>query len=99
MIVIAQAVHIFACRTLRVSIFEQGMLTNYFTLGAFLIALFLGVFIVYTPGIQTIVMAYNPPSLIMLFGSLIAIVAILGYTEVRKLLIRRRCGMKMFLNF
>jgi sodium/potassium-transporting ATPase subunit alpha len=88
MIVIGQAIHIWTCRTIKTSIFTHGLFTNYKTNIAVIIALCIGMIVVYVPGIQLVTMAYNPPSLIMLYGTLIAIVALFGWTEYRKYLIR-----------
>jgi magnesium-transporting ATPase (P-type) len=88
MIVIGQAVHIWACRTLTSSIFCHGFFTNYWTGIGVGFALSVGVLIVYCPGIQTVVMAYNPPSLIILYGALVSVACIIPLTEGRKWLLR-----------
>jgi magnesium-transporting ATPase (P-type) len=88
MIVIGQAVHIWACRTLTSSIFAHGFFTNYFTSIGVAIALSVAVLIVYCPGIQTVVMAYNPPSLFVLYGALVSLACLIPLTEGRKWLLR-----------
>jgi magnesium-transporting ATPase (P-type) len=88
MIVICQAVHIWTCRTTKISIFKHGLFTNSKTNVGVLVALCLGVFVVYTPGIQSIVLAYNPPSLPLLYGALVSIACLFPFTEGRKWFIR-----------
>jgi magnesium-transporting ATPase (P-type) len=88
MIVIGQAIHIWACRTNKISLFKHGFFTNSKTNVGVLVALCLGVFIVYTPGIQTVVMAYNPLSLPLLYGALVSIFCFFTFTEGRKWFLR-----------
>lgn len=47
-----QATHVWVCRTTTVSIFEHGILGNKHTTAGVCIAIALGCFVVYTPGIQ-----------------------------------------------
>jgi magnesium-transporting ATPase (P-type) len=88
MIVIGQAVHIWTCRTTKISLFKHGFFSNSKTNVAVIVALCLGLFIVYTPGIQTVVMAYNPHSLPLLYGALVSIGCFFTLTEGRKWFIR-----------
>lgn len=88
MIVIGQAVHIWTCRTTKISLFQHGIFTNAKTNYAVLIALALGIIVVYTPGIQDIVMAYNPHSLPLLYGALLSAGCFLTLTEGRKWILR-----------
>ncbi len=87
-IVVGQAVHIWTCRTIRISIFQTGFCTNIRTTIGVLIAISLGIFLVYCPGLQTILMAYNPPSLFIFYASLLSIGCIIPWTEGRKWLFR-----------
>jgi sodium/potassium-transporting ATPase subunit alpha len=88
MVVIGQAIHIWTCRTVKTSIFVHGLFTNMVTNFGVFIALCLGLIVVYMPGVQTVSMSYNPPSLTMLYGSLICFVVMFSWTELRKYLIR-----------
>ena len=54
MIVCGQAAHIWVCRTTTVSIFTHGVFSNWITNFGVFIALGLGCFVTYTPGIQII---------------------------------------------
>jgi magnesium-transporting ATPase (P-type) len=88
MIVIGQAVHIWTCRTTKISLFTHGFFTNSKTNVGVLVAVCLGIFIVYTPGIQQIVMAGNPHSLPLLYGALLSVGCFFILTEGRKYLLR-----------
>jgi magnesium-transporting ATPase (P-type) len=88
MIVIGQAIHIWTCRTSKISLFQHGVFTNPKTNIAVLVALSLGLIVVYTPGIQSVVMAYNPQSLTLLYGSLLSAFCFFVLTEGRKWLLR-----------
>jgi sodium/potassium-transporting ATPase subunit alpha len=87
MIVIGQAVHIWTCRTLTSSLFHHGFFTNIWTIFGVFIALCIGIFLVYCPGVQDVVMARNPPSLVILYGALLSIALIIPFTEGRKYLL------------
>jgi len=87
-VVICQAVHIWTCRTSTISIFSHGIFGNMKTNISFIVALGLGVLVVYTPGIQSVVLSYNVPSLLMLYVGLIAFGSIWGFTELRKFIVR-----------
>jgi len=84
MIVCGQATHVWVCRTATVSIFEHGIFGNHYTTYGVAIALCLGCFVVYTPGLQTIVGAANPFSLIIFEATLLCAFTLWTYTEGRK---------------
>lgn len=86
--VICQAIHLMICRSSSSYVWEHGLFGNSRANMAFFIALGLGVLVAYCPGIQDIVLAYNPPSLIMLYAALIAFPAIWGWCTLRIFLIR-----------
>jgi magnesium-transporting ATPase (P-type) len=97
MIVIGQAVHIWACRTTKISLFQHGVFTNRKTNVAVVVALCLGIIVVYTPGIQSVVMAYNPHSLPLLYGALLSAACFFVLTEGRKWLLRNFPNTSWFL--
>ena len=70
MIVCGQAAHIWVCRTTTVSIFQHGIFSNRITNFGVVIALLLGCFVTYLPGLQKIVQSGNPYSLLLLYSSL-----------------------------
>lgn len=84
MIVVGQACHVWVCRTTTVSIFEHGVFTNMYTNFAVLIAVGLGCFVTYTPGLQGIVGSANPSSLLIFYGALFTTAALWGWSEGRK---------------
>ena len=85
MIFCGQAAHIWVCRTTTVSIFEHGLFGNRHVNIAVCIAIGLGCFITYTPGISTIVQAGGPESqLDILYASLIVAGCLWGWSEGRK---------------
>jgi magnesium-transporting ATPase (P-type) len=86
MIVIGQAVHIWTCRTLTSSLFRHGFFSNIWTVYGVFVALSIGIFLVYCPGVQSVVMAGDPPSLLILYGALSSIALIIPFTEGRKYL-------------
>lgn len=84
-VVICQAVHVWCCKTQKMSVFTHGIFsTNKYMNYGVVIAVCLGIFVVYTPGIQYVTLSYNPMSIPMFFAALIAIVALFGYSELRK---------------
>ena len=83
-LVISQAVHSFTCRTRTRSIFAHGLFSNIYLLIGSSIAVGLGCFIVYTPGLKDIVSAGEIDSLLMLYSALIALGGLWTFTEVRK---------------
>jgi magnesium-transporting ATPase (P-type) len=88
-IVICQAVHVFACRTRVQSLFTHGFFANKYTNYGVVAAICMGVFVVYTPGLQYITLTFNPHSLPMLYVALIACGTILTYTELSKYWFRK----------
>jgi sodium/potassium-transporting ATPase subunit alpha len=84
MIVIGQANHVWNCRTTTVSIFQHGLFSNKTTNYGVVLAIILGCFVVYTPGIQDVVLARNPLSLEIFFASLLVAGVIWPYCEGRK---------------
>jgi sodium/potassium-transporting ATPase subunit alpha len=84
MIVCGQAAHIWVCRTTTVSIFEHGIFSNTYTNYSVVIALLLGCFVTYTPGLQGIVTSGNAHSLPILYGSLLVAGVLWIGTEARK---------------
>ena len=84
MIVAGQAVHIWCVRTSTVSIFEHGVFSNSVANYGVVIALLLGIFVAYTPGVRLIVGSANPLSLELLYGSLLVAGTLIIYTESRK---------------
>lgn len=87
-IVVGQASHVFVCRTSTVSIFEHGVFTNNITNIGVVVAIALGCFVVYTPGLQDIVQSRNPFSLHILYCALLNFVAHWSTTEARKYMTR-----------
>jgi magnesium-transporting ATPase (P-type) len=88
MIVVSQAIHVWHCRTLKVSLFTHGWFTNSKTIVAVVVAVALALIVVYVPGIQSIVFTTQIPSLIILYGALINFAAFLIFAEGRKWIIR-----------
>jgi sodium/potassium-transporting ATPase subunit alpha len=84
MVVTGQAAHVWCCRTTTVSVFEHGMFTNWYTNAAVPFAVAMGCFVVYTPGLNTIVATANPFSLDILYGSILVAGVMFGSTELRK---------------
>lgn len=84
MIVIGQAAHVWTCRTCTVSIFEHGFFDNRTTNFGVVLAIALGCFVVYCPGIRYVTQARNPMSLELLYGALWVTAALWSYTEGRK---------------
>ena len=84
MIVTCQAGHVWVCRTCTVSIFDHGVFSNTLTNYGVVIALLLGIFVVYTPGLQDIVGARDPFSLEILYASLLSAGILWIGTEARK---------------
>ena len=72
MIVIGQACNIWLCRTSTTSIFVHGMFTNAKTNFGVVIALCLGCFVIYTPGVRDITTSQNPISLVILYATLLS---------------------------
>ena len=87
-LVISQACHSFTCRTRTHSLFTHGIFSNMFLIGGTTLAVAIGCFIVYTPGLKDIVNAGSIDSLLMVYAGLLATAALWGYTEARKALTR-----------
>jgi hypothetical protein len=84
MIFLGQATHVWVARTTTVSIFEHGIFTNsYINIGV-IIAILLGCFVTYTPGLQSVVQSGNPFSLDILYACLFVAAAIWSWAEGRK---------------
>lgn len=84
MIVCGQAAHVWVCRTSTVSLFTHGVFGNRTTNFGVVIALLLGCFVTYTPGLQMVVNSGNPNSLFILYGSLLSAGLLWSFTEARK---------------
>lgn len=84
MIVIGQVSHLFNACTRLVSIFEYGLFTNQTANYGIIVALFLGLMVIYCPGIVDIVGCCDALSLEILLGD----GALLGYCEGRILFTR-----------
>jgi magnesium-transporting ATPase (P-type) len=87
-IIITQAIHIWTIRHSTHSVFSPQLLENRRTVLGVAVAVSVGLVAVYTPGVQTFVSSYNPPSLVLLQGAGLACVAIVGWTELRKHVLR-----------
>ena len=92
MIVCGQAAHIWICRTTTVSIFTHGVFSNSTTNFGVVVALLLGCFVAYTPGLQGIVGSANPISENILYGSLLVSGILWIWSEGRKYYSRRYPG-------
>lgn len=91
MIFVGQAAHIWVCRTTTVSIFVHGIFTNRHVNFAVIIAIALGCFVAYTPGITSIVQSGGPQSqLDILYAALFVSASLWGWTEGRKWVTRNR---------
>lgn len=84
MIVIGQVSHLFNARTRLVSIFEHGLFVNQTANFGIIIALFLGLMVIYCPGIVDIVEARDPLSLEIFYAALLGAGMMWGYCEGRK---------------
>jgi magnesium-transporting ATPase (P-type) len=87
-IVICQAVNVWCCKSRISSLYDHGMFANKYCNIGVVIAIILGILVVYCPGFTYISQSRYPPSLIMFYAALVAIGAILGLTELRKLFTR-----------
>lgn len=88
MLVFGQACHIWVCRTMEVSIFEHGIFTNMTTNIGVLIALALGLALVYAPFLQYVDGAADPSIVLILIVTAYTFFAIWGFAEGRKWYIR-----------
>jgi magnesium-transporting ATPase (P-type) len=96
MIVCGQACHIWMCRTCTVSIFQHGLWTNPYVTAGTAIAIALGCFVTYTPGIEYVVLSAHPYSLQILYASLWVAAAMWGWNEFRKYITRQYPGPNTF---
>ncbi|GMS84083.1 hypothetical protein PENTCL1PPCAC_6258, partial [Pristionchus entomophagus] len=83
----SQALHIWQCRTRRVSIFSHTVANPWILIGTS-ISLVLTVFFVYVPGVNTIMGTSAPPPFVWTFPLFVGLL-LLFFNETRKLLIRR----------
>ena len=83
-IVVGQASHVFVCRTATVSIFQHGIFTNQMTNFGVILAILLGCFVVYTPGLQGVVQSRGAFSLPILYCALLNFGCHWSWTEGRK---------------
>jgi sodium/potassium-transporting ATPase subunit alpha len=88
MIVIGQAAHIWVCRTTLVAIWDHGLFANKITNIGVCVAILLGCFVTYCPGLQNVVQSNNPYSLILFESALWTSAALWGWAEGRKYITR-----------
>lgn len=88
MIVIGQVSHLFQCRTAHMSIFKHGLFRNQMANVGAVVAVILGCFVVYCPGINMVVSAKYPVSIEVFYGALVVTTAMWIFGEGRKALIR-----------
>jgi sodium/potassium-transporting ATPase subunit alpha len=88
MIVIGQVSHLYQCRTTRMSIFTHGLFRNSISNIGAVLAIVLGCFVVYCPGIRDIVSAAYPVSLEIFYASLLVSGAMWINGEGRKYILR-----------
>jgi hypothetical protein len=81
---VGQCAHLYCARTCTVSIFEHGFFCNPTANVGVLVAVALGCFVVYTPGLQDIVQTRNPFSLYIFYGGLLSAGVLFVWTEGRK---------------
>ena len=84
MIVAGQAAHIWFVRTTTVSIFEHGLFSNMHQNIGVIIAIALGCFVVYCPGLREIVQAHTPDQETILEASVMVGGYLVFVTEGRK---------------
>eukprot|EP01034_Spumella_vulgaris_P024505 gene24505-30859_t len=89
LVVTGQAAHVWVCRTTTVSIFEHGIFGNMYTNLAVPFAVIMGCFVIYTPGLDTIVATRHPFSLDVLYASILVAGVMFGTTEARKWFTRK----------
>ncbi|KAF8362339.1 hypothetical protein PRIPAC_89262 [Pristionchus pacificus] len=83
----SQALHIWQCRTRRVSVFSHTVNNPWILIGS-TISLALTVFFVYVPGVNTVMGTAAPPHFVWSFPLFVGLL-LLFFNETRKLLIRR----------
>ena len=84
LVVLGQAVHVFCCRTALISLSVHGVFTNLYTNIGVVVAILLGCFVVYTPGVQTLTGASAPFSSDVVYGLLFSSGMLVSWTEGRK---------------
>jgi magnesium-transporting ATPase (P-type) len=84
LIVLGQAVHVFCCRTDTVSLFTHGVFSNVYTNIGVVVAVLLGCFIVYTPGVRDLTGAADPYGLGVIYGLIFTAWYLVSWTEGRK---------------
>jgi sodium/potassium-transporting ATPase subunit alpha len=90
MIVCGQASHVWTCRTVVTSLFNHGVFSNMRTNLGVLLSLLIACFLVYTPGLNTVLGGDTPiSSLYILYGSLLVTAVIWSFTEGRKYVTRK----------
>ena len=87
-IVMCQAVHIWTCRTMFVSIFEHGLFSNEATNVGVPISVAIGLAIVYFPPFQYLDGAGGALFLVVVYITLMSIAMLFGWTEFRKWVLR-----------
>lgn len=87
-IIICQAFHVWTVRHSHHSVFSFTLLSNRLTIVGVVVAVCVGLAVVYTPGFQNFVASYNPPSLVLLQGSALAVLSIVVWSEFRKYVMR-----------
>lgn len=83
-IVAGQAVHLMVARSTTVSIFKHGIFSNVYSNYAVLVAILLGCFITYTPGVQGVVQSGNPFSELIVYACILEFGLLWSWTEARK---------------
>jgi len=84
MIVIGQAAHIWFVRTTTVSIFHHGVFSNMYQNIGVILAILLGCFLIYCPGVRDITQARTPNQQIILEASILVSGFLIFATEGRK---------------
>ena len=87
-IVAGQAAHVWFARTSTMSLFEHGVFKNKVTNYGVCIAVCLGIFVAYTPGIRYVVASANPISLEIFYASLFMTWGLFSFNEGRKWITR-----------
>ena len=88
LVVLGQAVHVFCCRTALISLAVHGVFTNTYTNIGVVVAVLLGCFVVYTPGVQGLTGAAAPFSSDVIYGLLFSSGMLVAWSEGRKWLTR-----------
>jgi len=88
MLVCCQSVHIWVCRTTTVSILKHGIFTNYITIFGVIVSIVISCLIAYLPALQVLLQCGPPPSIYIFVGSIISLLLLWGWSEMRKFIIR-----------